>query len=600
MNRREYLLSATSILTLAAAPGAKAAMAGGDDSAAQPKFSSQMKYEVRIPMRDGVHLGATLYLPRGLKTPRPTIFALTPYTADGYHAEGVDFSRNGYPFLAVDMRGRGDSDGEFAPFGTEPEDGHDIVEWLIQQPFCNGKVGMCGLSWVGYTQWATVRGDPKGLATIIPSAPAFAGFDFPIRYNIFFNFAGGQWMTFVKGNTRRNNVFADEGWGTEYLRFLEAGLPFRKMPEFFGFESKPFQQWVDHPRQDEYYDRLNPSPEQFAKLTMPVLSLCGIYDGDQLGTLEFHRQHLRYAGAKANHYLVIGPWGHDEVRNPTAEFYGIKVGEASVLDMKKLHRDWYAFAMEDGPRPEFLKKKFAYYVMVADKWRYADRIEDATARYETLHLHSSGNPDNVYASGTLKPAPATKAQPDRYIYDPRDLSGLRLEASLAEWHTTGQTLVAATAGGKLIYHSDPFEQDTEVTGFFKFNASIAIDTPDTDFMVSIYEIAPDGSSLFLTEQHKRARHREGLRTERLIATKEPLRYDFDGFFFISRLIKKGCRLRLVVKPNHDLKWQKNYNSGKPVADETMADARTVTVRLYHDATRPSTLSIPIGQPEDQA
>jgi putative CocE/NonD family hydrolase len=596
MNRREYLLSATSLATLAAAPGARAALGDLGAAAGGAKFAPQIQYEIRIPMRDGVHLGATLYLPRGLKTPRPTIFAHTPYTADGYHAEGIDFAENGYPFLAVDMRGRGDSEGEFSPFGTEPDDGHDIVEWITRQPYCNGKVGMCGLSWVGYTQWATVRGAPKGLATIVPSAPAYAGFDFPIRYNIFFNFAGAQWMTFVKGHTRRNNSFADEKyWPAEYMRFLESGASFRSMPEFFGISSPPFKQWVEHPRQDEYWDRLNPSPEQFANLTIPVLSLCGIYDGDQLGTLEFHRQHLKHAGDKANHYLVIGPWGHDEVRNPTAEFYGIKVGQASVLDMRQLNREWNAFAMEGGKRPDFLKKKVAYYVMVADQWRYADRIEDITARYRTLYLQSSGNPDNVFMSGALVAKPPKQAEPDHYVYDPRDLSEPKLEATLTEWHTTGQTMVTANPGGKLIYHSDLFDADTEVSGFFKFNAWIGIDTPDTDFYVAIYEIAPDGSSLFLTEQQMRARHREGLRTEKLITTKEPLRYDFEGFFFVSRLIKKGCRLRLVLRASHNLKWQKNYNSGKPVVDETMADARTVTVKLYHDAARPSSLSIPIGR-----
>jgi len=95
----------------------------------------------------------------------------------------------------------------------------------------------------------------------------------------------------------------------------------------------------------------------------------------------------------------------------------------------------------------------------------------------------------------------------------------------------------------------------------------------------------------------RARYREGLRVEKLISTEKPLRYEFDRFFFVSRLIRKDCRLRLVFRPNHNLKWQKNYNSGKPVVDETMADARTVTVRLYHDAAHPTTLSVPIGRPD---
>ena len=599
MNRREYLLTAASVFAMGSATDARAVLAGagdGSEGPPEPLFDPQINYAVRIPMRDGVHLSATLYLPRGVKTPRPVIFSLTPYTADGYHPEGISFSSNGYPYLSVDMRGRGESGGEFSPFVTDPDDGRDIVDWIAQQPFCNGKVGMCGLSYVGYTQWGTVRGDPAGLATIVPSAPAYIGFDFPIRYNIFFNFAA-TWLTRVWGNTGRVTAYNDgEYWSKAFLRFLESGQPFRKLTEYFGLDSKPFDEWMEHPHQDEYWDRANPTPEQFARLTIPVLSLCGAYDGDQPGTLEFHRQHLKYAGNKAEHYLVIGPWGHLEVRKPKAEFFGIKVGPDSVIDMPKLHREWFAFAMEGGKRPDFLKKKVAYYVMVADEWRYADTLEGVTSRYETLHLQSSGNPVSVYRSGTLGAAPARRAEPDHYVYDPRDLSVPKLEATLTQSHLLDQTMVLADSAAKLIYHSEPFEQDTEVSGFFKFTAWIAIDQPDTDFLVSIYDIGPDGSSMFLTEQHMRARHRESLRGEKLIDTREPLRYDFDRFFFVSRLIGKDHRLRLVFRPNEGLGWQKNYNSGKPVADETMADARTVTVRLFHDAAHPSTLSIPIGQP----
>jgi putative CocE/NonD family hydrolase len=369
------------------------------------------------------------------------------------------------------------------------------------------------------------------------------------------------------------------------------------MDEFFGLKSPSFQEWLDHPHQSEYWDRANPTPEQFAKLTMPVLSLCGAYDGDQLGTIEFFRQHLKQAGSKANHHLVIGPWGHLEVRQPKAEFFGIKVGQASVIDMKQLHRDWYAYAMENGPKPEFLKDKVTHYVMVADKWRHAPTLDAVTARHDVLYLQSTANPSSVFNAGSLASTPPKHADADHYLYDPRDLSALRLEITLTESHLTDQTMILAAEGSKLIYHSEPFAKDTEVSGFFQFDAWIAIDQPDTDFIVSIYDISTDGSSMFLTEQQQRARYREGLRIEKLIDTKKPLLYKFDRFFFVSRLILKGHRLRLVIRPNHNLNWQKNYNSGKPVADETMSDARSVNVRLYHEAAYPSALSVPLGQPE---
>jgi uncharacterized protein len=564
------------------------------------KRAVQIRWGVKIPMRDGIRLNATLYLPKESQAPRPTIFTFTPYIADAYHDVGVSLAENGYPYLAIDVRGRGNSEGEFVPFFNESKDGHDIVEWVAKQPYCNGKVATCGISYVGYDQWAMVRESPPHLATIVPSAPCWVGLDYPLRHNIFYSFLA-RWLLVTWGHAQQATTFADEKyWTAEYLRFFESGLPFKKLDEFYGFSSKVFREWVEHPHQDAYYDRANPTAEQLATLPFPVLSLTGIYDGDQPGTIEFYREHLKHAGEAAQHYLVIGPWDHPGVRNPQAEFMGIKCGPASLVDMKKLHREWFAATMEESPRPEFLKKKVAHYVMVAEKWRYADTLDEVTARFETLHLQSVSNPNNLFQSGRLATEPAKRAEPDHYVYDPRDLTIPKLESSLT---ITGagindQRLVFAMAGRHLVYHTAPFEDDTEVSGFFKLTVWLAIDQPDTDFAAAIYDIGPEGSSLLMTSQHFRARYRDGLRIEKLIDTTEPLRYDFDRFFFVSRTLQKDHRLRLVIGPNHTLHWQKNYNSGKPNAEECMQDARTVTVKLFHDAAHPSVLLVPIGRPEE--
>ena len=571
------------------------------DSAPEAKAPVQITWGVKIPMRDGIRLNATLYLPKNPQGPRPAIFTFTPYIADAYHDVGISLAENGYPYLAVDVRGRGNSEGEFEPFFNEGRDGHDIVEWVAKQPYCNGKVATCGISYVGYDQWAMARESPPHLATIVPSAPCWVGLDYPVRHNVFYSFLA-RWLLVTWGHAMQATTFADEKyWTAEYLRFFESGLPFRKLDEFYGFDSKVFKEWMEHPHQDAHWDGANPTSEQLARLPFPVLSLTGIYDGDQPGTIEFYREHLKHAGKKARHYLVIGPWDHPGVRTPKAEFMGITCGPASLVDMKKLHREWFAFTMEEGPKPEFLQKNCAYYVMVAEKWRHADSLDEATARVDTLHLQSAANPTNIFQSGRLAAGPAKRAEPDHYVYDPRDLTVPRFESTLTILGAglTDQRLVNASAGRHLVYHTAPFEKDTEVSGFFKLTVWLAIDQPDTDFAAAIYDIGPDGSSLLMTSQHFRARYREGLRIEKLIDTTEPLRYDFDRFFFVSRRIQEGHRLRLVIGPNHTIHWQKNYNSGKPNADECMDDARTVTVKLFHDAEHPSALFVPIGRPEDE-
>src|SRR4029434_9594138 len=107
-------------------------------SPAQPPVDYALRWGVKVPMRDKIELNATLYLPKtpdGSLPKTSVIFTLTPYISDTYHARGAYFASHGYVFALVDVRGRGNSGGEFEPFANEPRDGHDVVEWLATQPF---------------------------------------------------------------------------------------------------------------------------------------------------------------------------------------------------------------------------------------------------------------------------------------------------------------------------------------------------------------------------------------------------------------------------------------------------------------------------------
>ncbi len=140
---------------------------------------------VKIPMRDGIQLNATLYKPKESE-PSGAVFTLTPYIADSYHPRANYFARNGYAFLLVDCRGRGNSEGDFEPFVNEGRDGYDVIEWIAGQIWCNGSVAMWGGSYGGFNQWMTLKEFPPHLKTIVPVASAHAGVDFPFFNNIFF------------------------------------------------------------------------------------------------------------------------------------------------------------------------------------------------------------------------------------------------------------------------------------------------------------------------------------------------------------------------------------------------------------------------------
>ncbi len=566
--------------------------------ATRPSALTQNSVAIRwglwIPLRDGVRLSAMLYLPRGVSA-APAIVLMTPYVSQTYHDRGLYFAAHGYPFLIVDVRGRGNSEGEFRPLINEANDGYDVVEWLAQQPCCDGQVAMWGGSYSGYAQWAAATQFPPHLATIAPVAAPYAGVDFPVRANLFSGYLM-QWLTLVWGRTSQDKLFWNNQafWNERLRAWFESGAAFRELDAQLGGASPIFHEWLAHPRLDDYWESYNPSAQSYAELRIPVLTITGMYDGDQLGALMHHRQHVASVKQRQDieHYLVIGPWDHAGTRTPSAQFGGLEFGPDSLIDLGALHREWYAWIMRRGPKPQFLQKKVAYYVAGAERWRYADDLDAITTRAVPLFLHSTDNPTDVFRSGTLSPDAQATSGSDHYVYDPGDVTLAQLESTIDPYDLTEQRMVHAAAGKQLVYHSAVFEQSCEINGFFRLVAWLSIDQRDTDFSASVYEIGVDGASVLLTTDALRARYRESLREERLIAGPQPLRYEFDRFTFVAREVKAGRRLRLVIRPINSIHWQKNYNSGGVVADETMADARVVRVELFRGLAYPSALYVP--------
>ncbi|MGH9602440.1 MAG: CocE/NonD family hydrolase, partial [Terriglobales bacterium] len=206
---------------------------------------------------------------------------------------------------------------------------------------------------------------------------------------------------------------------------------------------------------------------------------------------------------------------------------------------------------------------------------------------------AGGSAGDVFHSGTMSERKPGSSPPDRYTYDPLDVRPADLEREDVKNYITDQRDALNLFGNGLVYHSEPFPEATEVSGVMKFVAWIALDVPDTDFQVSVSEVLADGSSVALASDVMRARYRESLRQQKLIKPGEILRYEFDGFFFFSRRISQGSRLRLVFKSPNSIYLQKNYNSGGVVNEESGKDARTAHVTLYHDAEHPSYLKVPV-------
>jgi len=572
---------------------------GAQNKPAAEDPAVDLQWAVKIPTRDGVKLNATVFTAHGQKEPQPVIFTFTPYIGDSYTDRAVYFAKHGYVYALVDVRGRGNSGGEFWPFENESHDGYDVVEWLAKQLYCNGKVTMWGGSYAGFDQWTVLKEFPPHLATIVPAAAAHPGVDFPFQYNIFGPY-DLQWLTFTSGVTSNGSLFGNSSfWAAKAREMYMSHAAYQGYDKLVGNPSAVFQKWVAHPTPDSYYDTMVPSPEQYKKISMPILTITGHYDGDQPGAFTYYKRHMQYgtAEAKANHYLIVGPWDHAGTRTPKAEVGGLKFAAASVLDLNKLHTEWFDWAMKGGAKPEFLKKRVAYYLVGADEWKYADSLESIANATKTLYLGSSGAAGDVFHSGTLSEGkPGTAAAADSWTYDPLDTRPGRAEPEDDPNYLTSQRAALNLFGEGVVYHTEQFAEATEVTGFAKLTLWLKMDVPDTDLEADLFEILPDGGSVTLTSATMRARYRESLREAKPVPAGATEKYVFDNFTFFSRRIGKGSRLRLLVSSINSTGTEKNYNSGGVVAAETGKDAKTAHITLVHDAQHGSALELPIVKP----
>jgi predicted acyl esterase len=184
---------------------------------------------------------------------------------------------------------------------------------------------------------------------------------------------------------------------------------------------------------------------------------------------------------------------------------------------------------------------------------------------------------------------------DTFTYDPLDTRPGELEKNEITNYITDERYALNLFGNGLVYHTEPFADAVEVSGYAKLVVWMSMDVPDADIEALVFEIKPDGTSILLTNDIARSRFRESPRTEKLITPGQILRYEFSGFTWFSRFVSKGSRLRLVIHCPNSIYIEKNYCSGKNVVVETGKDSRTAHITLYHDAMHPSHLELPLGK-----
>lgn len=589
-------------LGLCLAVGASAAHAQAS-TGAPPDLSKripvQITWDQKIAMRDGVKLSATIYRDPKQTKPLPVIMGMTPYIAERMAKQGTYFAQHGYVFVAMDARGRGNSDGVFVPGQVEAKDGYDTIEWIARQPWCDGQVATWGGSWLGFTQWSIAKEFPPHLKAMSPTAPVHPGVDFPQPNGIFSTYVL-QWLTYVNGRALNQGLFEAQGlWTNASWEQVATGRPFQELDDITGARGTVFRTWLAHPREDAFWQAVTPRPEQYAKLRIPILTITGHYDADQTGALTYYDRHMAY-GAKdvtARHWLVIGPWDHSGTRRPTAELGGGSFGPGAVMSMEELHKAWYDHVLKGGPTPDFLKDRVACFVMGRNSWIYASDLKQIEGAPIKLELDAGGAvAGDVTRSGRLlaevpsAPGTVTLTSDPRFL-PPRE----QLETDNPEW-LKDQRDTYTDLPSQVVWHSAPFPAETVLAGRPHLQLQLAVDQPDADLWISLYEVLPDGGATFLSRTSLRLRYRTGGVGALPVVPGKPERIVFPPLKFFARSIAKGSRLRLVVDVGPHFGWQRNSHTGGDLASEPVSKGRIAKITVMTGPGSGSTLELP--RPED--
>lgn len=597
--QRRYFAIALSVLAYVLLASPSVAQSTG------PGYSIKMSR--MIPMRDGVELEAWVFLPDNTPPKIPAVFSFTQYEIDASR-DFLTFVRRGYAYVQVYVRGRGKSGGEKTDsLGSQiGRDGFEVVEWIARQPWSDGHVVMYGASFVGMTQWRTATQNPPHLSGIAPYVPIYPGWDVPNTNGI-----PQAWTNVILGYVSGRSLNTDfirnqDYWYGKMLEHYSKYGSFRDLDTAIGIDpgdwwmldsegrkKSMINVWLDHVGDEVFNLAAEPKPADLAAMKFPILTATGFYDDDQPGALRYYRRHLQYAspGMASKHYLVIGPWDHTGTNHPSKEIMGVGIPDNAVIDMDKLRADWYDWILQRGPKPSLLQNKVSYYMLGADEWRYADSLEAVSSGEKRFYLSDpAGTPRDVFHSGGLAAEPTPMQEPAILVSDPHELPELAMAQFVPSEGLTSQ--FRDFQKGALVFHSEALTDNLETAGHIRLVLSVQSDVPDFDLWAQVLMVLPDGTTLRLGEDIRRARFRDGFFKEELLKPTEIVQIPFE-FNWLARRIPPGARLRVTIAPLNTPVFQKNYNTGGRIGYERIEDARIAHIRIFHDASHPSVLTLPL-------
>jgi len=516
---------------------------------------------VLIPTRSGVDISAIIVRKKNNIEPLPTILFYTTYHQGTNDAVlGKRSADRDFVGVVAYARGIRSDLKHYAPYEHENTDVYDIIEWISKQSWCNGNVGMYGGSYTGFSQWATTKNIHPALKTIVPQVAVMPGYDTPMENNVQMNL-GLYWPN--------DNIYKHEPIRRSLpFEWYDNGIAWEKLDSLAGQPNPIFQKWLQHPAYDDYWKSMVPTPAEYAKINIPILSTTGYYDGSQLGALRYFTLHNRYNN-NANHYFVIGPYDHwGGQRRPSKNLMGYDIDSVANVSMENLAYEWLNWILKNGEKPELLKDKVNYQVMGTNEWKHAPALQNINNDTLTFFLNK----------GVLNRIKPTTKQ---YVSQKVDLKD---RESQNNYYTPEIIFDSLDISNGVVFTTVPFEKEISMNGSFTGNLYANINKKDMDISLALYELMPDGKYFFLTRYVGRASYAKDNTKRQLLQKNIKEKIPYTNTRFVSKRISKGSRLVMLLNVNKHPFEIINYGSGKFVVKETIHDASIpLNIKWHNDS-----------------
>jgi uncharacterized protein len=544
-----------------------------------------IQMNVQVPTADGATVCALIVRPRTGPPRLPALLQFTIYadSALTYHQARLT-AANQYASIMGFTRGKACSPQKTEPYVHDGADAAALIEWIAKQPWSDGRVGMYGGSYSGFTAWAAAKQMPSALKAIMVGAPVAPGIDVPMEGNVFWNFVY-PWPFYTTNTKALDDATYNDNarWNRLYREWYVTGRAYRDLDKIDGTPNPVFDAWVAHPTYDAYWQAMIPFEREFSTIRIPVLQTAGYYFGGPGAAVYYLTQHSAY-NPSAEHYLVIGPYDHVQAQrgvvgalgDTASLIFGYRIDPVARIDIvADLRYQWFDYVLKGAPRPALLRDKVNYEVVNANVWRHAPSVRAMSTGSLRLYL-SAEHAGGAHRLSRTMPSRDTSVVLEVNLADRSDADRVAPGGGVSD--------TVVDTWNSLEFVSDPITTPTELAGLFSGQLDFVANKRDFDFGISLFELTPKGEYVQLPPYWSRASHVASLRTRRLLTPGKREQVKFTSVRLMGHRLGAGSRLVAVLSVLRSSAQEINYGTGKAVSEETIADAGApLTISWFADS-----------------